>query len=62
MSRFPTTDEEAREPGIVGTIITGAFECDVCYKVTASAIYNRKEERLYWDCPEGHSNSIHFRI
>lgn len=61
MSRFPKS-EEPKEPGIVGSIISGAFECDTCYKVTASAIYSRREERLYWDCPDGHNNSIPFKI
>ena len=60
MSRFPI-DEEPKEQ-IVGSVITGAFECDTCFKVCASAIYNRREERLYWDCPEGHPNSIAFKI
>ena len=61
MSRFPDSGDKP-EQQIVGSVITGAFECDVCYQVVASAIFNRREERLYWDCPEGHTNSISFKI
>lgn len=61
MSRFDRNSDEP-EQQIVGSVITGAFECDTCYQVVTSAIYNRREERLYWDCPEGHNNSITFRI
>jgi hypothetical protein len=62
MSRFRDPDDQPRQEKIVGSVITGAFECDVCFKVVASAIYNRREERLYWDCPDGHNNSIAFKI
>jgi hypothetical protein len=61
MSRFPDSADKP-EQNIVGSLITGAFECDVCLAVTTSAIYSRREERLYWDCPEGHQNSIAFKL
>lgn len=61
MSKFPK--ETPRSEGqIVGSVVHGAFECDVCNKVTTAAIWNRREEKLYWDCPDGHANQIHFKV
>jgi len=62
MSKFPTNKPEEEPKAPSGRMVSGAFECDVCYQVVTTAIYNMKEERLYWDCPEGHNNNIPFKM
>lgn len=62
MSRFPNKSDKDEESRIVGTVINGAFECQECYEVTTSAIHSRKDQKLYWTCPEGHDCSIYFKL
>jgi hypothetical protein len=61
MSRFPEQPEQPRQPDIVGTVINGVFECD-CGEVVTAAIHSRKDQKLYWTCPEGHDCSIYFKL
>jgi hypothetical protein len=60
MSRFDEFKEPTQEQPR-GMQIGGAFECNFCGEVTTSAILNRQEEKLYWDCPNKHSNVINFK-
>lgn len=63
MSRFP--DSESDKPAQTqksGYPIGGTFECNDCGKLSNEAINVRKEERLYWVCPDGHENSINFKL
>jgi hypothetical protein len=62
MSRFPSDEPKEEPQRIVGTLLNGAFECDICYEVTTTAINSRREEKLYWTCPQGHENSINFKL
>jgi hypothetical protein len=57
MSRF--SDRKEAPPEVpIGTIVNGAFECHICGVIVTVAVHNRKEEILYWTCPDGHASSI----
>jgi lysyl-tRNA synthetase class I len=62
MSRFPDSIEEEPKRIFSGPTFSGAFECNTCGKIVTSAIHNRDEERLVWECPDGHSNSVNFKL
>jgi len=62
MSRFPDSNPKTEPVFPKGAEVGGAFECDVCSQVATSAINNRQEGKLYWVCPQGHENSINFRL
>ena len=62
MSRFPKSDDDTPKDVPMGIPMTGAFECDECGQVATQAYNVRKEQKLYWECPQGHVNSITFRF
>jgi hypothetical protein len=62
MSRFRDFEDKKDEPGIVrGMQVGGAFECQHCPLVSTVGFINHVEEKLYWECEDGHVNSIHFK-
>lgn len=63
MSRFSDSIEpESEVVSVTGTPITGAFECNDCGKVTASAINDQRNGKIWWKCPDGHTNDIDFKL
>jgi len=63
MSRFPKNEESEEETfSRVGMLVGGTFECNDCGKLANEAINVRREEKLYWKCPDGHENSINFKL
>jgi lysyl-tRNA synthetase class I len=59
MNKFPEPDKAP--VFFTGRPVQGAFECD-CGKVSTQATHDSREQRLYWTCPDGHENSISFRL
>jgi len=63
MSRFSEASESSAEiVSVTGIPITGAFECNSCSKVVASAINDQRNGKIWWECPDGHTNEIDFKL
>lgn len=60
MSRFNEflkAQEDART-SVPGTIIDGAFQCQVCYETCDEAEYFQMKRLLKWSCDHGHISYI----